>query len=86
MSTFTSGMTISERLRRLGYEHHAQEDHPFARRVVHTQSGRAIGLLSACEAAVFCRQIEAGESEDEAVTDIQSKARNALPATLMEDA
>ncbi len=72
-------LSISDRLSRLGYEHRKFGDHPFARCVVHTQSGRVIGLLSACEAAVFCWQVEAGATEAEAVDDIQSKARNALP-------
>lgn len=79
-------LPISDRLSRLGYEHRKAGDHPFARCVVHTQSGRIIGLLSACEAAVFCRQVEAGASEAEAVADIQSKARHALPAILQEAA
>ena len=79
-------LPISDRLSRLGYEHRKAGDHPFARRVVHTQSGRIIGLLSACEAAVFCRQVEGGMGEDDALKDIWAKARAAVPAAIQEAA
>ncbi len=79
-------LSISARLYRIGYEHRKAGEHPFARRVVHALSGRMIGLLSAYEAAVFCRQIEAGASEAEAITDIGAKALGSRPATIQEAA
>lgn len=60
-------MSISDRLSRLGYEHRKAGEHPFARHVVHRETGRVIGLLGACEAARFCGRLESGATEPDAL-------------------
>ncbi|MFG1364704.1 hypothetical protein [Xanthobacter versatilis] len=74
MTTPGSGETISQQLQRLGYEHHPQEGHPFARRVKHAASGRDMGLMGVWEAAAFCKALDRGEDEPAAL-EAARKAR-----------
>ncbi|MDQ0506003.1 hypothetical protein [Xanthobacter agilis] len=81
-----ASMSISARLHRLGYEHRKAGNDSELHYVVHTQTGRAIGLLSAFGAAVFCRQVEAGVDEREVISGIAEKVRSAMAGTTQEAA